>query len=99
LACQYQLKVVDFDCFDLPDEDPDMALRVGQRHPARYLDPDIIRGIPAFWENNMSPQERVTGQNRLRQAISSRAILQTIDDYKKRAGLPGDVSLIVVEKE
>jgi ubiquinone/menaquinone biosynthesis C-methylase UbiE len=87
-------KTVEFGQLELPADDLDGALRIGQHDPKVYLDDERISGIPAFSE--MAHDERLTGRDRLRRAIEDRSIEKVMTKYI--AAMPGDIGLIIAQK-
>jgi len=86
----------DLQILDYPDADQDGFLRLGQRHPERYLDKDVREGLPAFRE--MPRDELDSGLRRLECDIASGDVHKTIEKYCKRATMSGDIGLIVAYK-
>jgi ubiquinone/menaquinone biosynthesis C-methylase UbiE len=89
-------KTVKFDHIVLAANDPDMALRMGQHHPKRYLQDKYTSGIPAFKE--MPARELRTGRLLLNEAIDKTKIDDVIARYEAQATIPGDIGLIIAEK-
>jgi ubiquinone/menaquinone biosynthesis C-methylase UbiE len=80
---------------ELSEDDPDPGIRLGHRHPERYLNERALAAIPAFSE--MPSHERRTGRYSLEQAIVDRRIRDIIARYAQGSD-QGDFALIIAEK-
>jgi hypothetical protein len=87
-------RTVEFGQLELPADDLDGGLRIGQHDPKIYLDTERISGIPAFSE--MASGEFLTGRDRLSRAIDDRSLERITAKYA--ASMSGDVGFIIAEK-
>jgi hypothetical protein len=71
----------------------DYVLRIGQYEPRRYLNPEIVRAIPAF--QDMSASELNSGQRRIEDDIDSGRIGEVIAACRAKAEMEGDVGFIL----
>jgi ubiquinone/menaquinone biosynthesis C-methylase UbiE/3',5'-cyclic AMP phosphodiesterase CpdA len=84
---------VDTEVHDVPADDPDSAIRVGQHEPRRYLDEQVRDGIPAFVE--MTHNELSDGVGALERAIGDGSIEGVMEKYAAEATLEGDVGILI----
>jgi ubiquinone/menaquinone biosynthesis C-methylase UbiE/3',5'-cyclic AMP phosphodiesterase CpdA len=81
---------------DLDANETDAFLRIGQRNPAVYLDPQTLANIPAFVD--MDRSERDAGIAALRESIRTGSITQTIERYRAQATVGGDLGFVIARK-